>query len=142
MRRRAGLIAATFAGAIAIAVLTIVVFEPLKHEATAFEVPKSCGSDAITKGAHSSVLASRWESGVLVVHVSENSYCSDSVRDVSAQIIGILVLLRMKYDSPRPPTACTCEHKSVVRVSNLPQRDYRIMRFSTTTTREMMMKKF
>ena len=142
MRRRIALIVAALAGVFTIAVLAVVALEPLKHEATSFEVPKMCGPYAITKGTQSSALTSQWEKEVLVVRVSESAYCSDSVREVSAQVIGTLVLLRLKYDSPRPPTACTCEHKSIVRLSNLPQREYRVIPISTTTTHEMKMTKF
>ena len=133
MGKRIALIAAVCAGVLLIACIAIVAYKPFIHGATSFEVPKSCGPDVIATGAQSNSLTSQWESDVLVVRISEILYCSDSLRQISAQVIGPIVLLHIEYYSPRPPTACTCERKAIVRMSSLAQRDYKVVPINTTT---------
>jgi hypothetical protein len=133
MKRRAVFIAAVSSGVVVLTLWSVVALEPFKHEETSFEVPKACSPDAIVKGPRSSTLSSKWENGALVIRATESAYCSDSVQQVSAQVIGALVFLRIKYDSPHPPTACYCEHASIIRLSKLPQRDYKVMRIGTAS---------
>ena len=123
----------------AIAVLSAVVvglpwaflqFQPFRHDSISFEVAQAC-----TTGDHDNKadrdgdsFVQKWENGDLVVVASERSYC-DKVDSVSAQVVGGHVFLRLKYGKPgKPPAACLCRHKTIIRVKAVENRSYSVHR--------------
>jgi len=126
--RSAILIVVSVLALIAGAILLVIVLEPFRHEATSFEVPTRCGADSGAGGLRPSSFSLQWQDDALLIQALESTYCNYSAQAVTAQVIGPFVLLTIKYGSPNPPTKCGCEHKTTVRLSKLPQRDYSVVR--------------
>ena len=125
-RTRAAAIAGGAAVLAGVAYWIVVELEPLRHEATSFEIPASCAASS-RQGPRSNSMASEWSDGTLTVRTSVCINCRSNVASVTAQVLGDRVLLKIRSLSPGAYAQCDCEHPLVIRLGQLPQRDYKIM---------------
>jgi hypothetical protein len=127
LRYFAGVIG-VFAVLIVCGYLVIVVLEPFGHEAVSFETPSTCTASG-TKGMHGNKVTSEWNDGTLTIRTSICSNCADHLERVSAQVFGSRVLLNIRTAPSKAGVhaACDCEHSLIVRLAQLPQRDFQIM---------------
>ena len=110
----------------------VVALEPFRHEGTSFEVPESCS--ALPNGGPSrNAVASDWKAGTLTIRTSVCINCGARVETVTGQVLGDRVLLKIRAVE-KAHAQCDCEHPLVVRLAELPQRDYKIMGIPTYTS--------
>lgn len=119
------------AAAIVVAIIAgywvIVELEPFRYEAVSVETPESCPSDSGV-GKRANRVISEWKDGTLTIRTSVCTNCAAHLGRVTAQVFGDRVLLKIREESSKgPPAACDCEHPLVVRLAQMPQRDYQIM---------------
>ena len=106
-----------------------IAFEPFRHDALTYETPPSCASSSTP---WENKLSAQWEQETFLIRASEFPNCAESVTQVSAQVIGSQVLLRIRYEAasgPRP--ACRCEKLTIIRLSGLAKRDYAVTRIGS-----------
>jgi len=100
--------------------------EPLAYAGVSYETPPSCaGSDA--ERARGNSVVSEWADGTLTVRTSICANCADRIGGVSAQVLGERILLKVRIASGDMHAACDCARPLIVRLANLPKRDYRIL---------------
>jgi len=122
---RLGVFVAATSATLVIGAWIFLTFEPLKHEAIAFEVAGECNASA----PRDATVASSWNQDIFVIRAAEYPNCVEATKAVSAQIIGNQILLRITYHSPSGTyVACRCEKVTLVRLSELPRRDYVVTR--------------
>jgi hypothetical protein len=142
MRRRLVVISASVAGLIIVTIVAVIELEPFKHEATSFSVPNCEAGPATIEGGTLAEqlramkedqrlrprLTSKWVNNDFVLRTRVCVNCSAHLANVTTQVIGNLVLLRVYFEQPNLRAACDCEHPIDIRLSALPRRDYKIMR--------------
>jgi hypothetical protein len=124
--KRAAVIAGGLAAMAAIGYWGIVEIEPFRHEATSFETAAACAESPVHPRRNS--LASDWKDGTLTIRTSVCANCVEKVERVTGQVFGDRVLLKIRVMAPQGAhAACDCEHPLVVRLGQLPQRDYQVL---------------
>jgi hypothetical protein len=125
---RGALIALGLVIALPVAAYGVVIgLEPFRHHATTFETPAQC-ADREGKAARNSLTAD-WADATLTVRTSVCMNCAHRVGSVTAQVLGDRVLLNVRAEEPADGmyAACDCARPVVVRLAQLPKRDYSIM---------------
>ncbi len=105
-----------------------IAFEPFRHDALTYETPPSCPSSSTP---WENKLTAQWEQETFLIRASEFPTCGESVKQVSAQVIGSQVLLRIRYEASGPLAACKCETLTIIRLSGLAKRDYAVTRIGS-----------
>jgi len=100
--------------------------EPLRHESVSFETPPAC-AHSDSKGPTRNSIVSEWADGTLTVRTSVCINCAGRIRDVTAQVLGGRVFLKPRIALGEARAACDCERELIVRLGNLPKRDYQIL---------------
>jgi hypothetical protein len=113
-------------GAVALAYWVIVELEPFAHDGVSFETPAACAK-ADSKGARGNTIVSEWADGTLTVRTSLCINCADHVENVTAQVLGDRVLVNPRIGSGKMHAACDCERPLIIRLKELPKRDYQIL---------------
>ena len=126
-RRRWAIVAGIVVGALALAGWVIIEREPFRHEALSFETPESCPGGA-SKAPRRKQFISQWAGEDLVVRANICANCAAKIEDVSAQVLGNFILMRISAPTRGHLAACDCEHSTNIRISSLPKRDYQIVR--------------
>lgn len=100
-------------------------FEPLRHRELSHETMPGCVSSG---GWRPGMYTTRWEGTTLLVRASEHPNCAEEVKRVSAHVLDDRILLRIRYRSSSGGSyACHCQKVTLVRLSGLAQREYRVI---------------
>ena len=100
-------------------------FEPLRHRAVSYETVPGCENSG---GSRPGMYTTRWEGPTLLIRASEYPNCAEAVKRVSAHVLDDRLLLRIRYHSPSGERyACHCQKVTLVRLTDLPKRDYRVL---------------
>ena len=109
-----------------LAVGIVVILEPFKLTNVLLDASKTCEPQF----EWNATTTSQWDRDVLTVHVSACENCNRRIEGASAQVLGSFVLLRLMF-STSPPAACNCPHSAVLRLADVPRRDYTVIRLGS-----------
>lgn len=100
--------------------------EPFAHDGVSFETPQAC-AHSDSKGAKENTVVSEWRDGLLTVRTSICINCADHIKNVTAQVLGSRILVNARIGSGDMHAACDCERPLIIRLKDLPKRDYQIL---------------
>lgn len=98
--------------------------EPFGHGAVSYETPTACSRP---EGQRGNSIVTEWAGGTLTVRTSLCLNCADHIKDVTAQVLGERVLINPRIGSGDMDAACDCERPLIIRLKDLPKRDYQIL---------------